>query len=94
MKLVTALSAAAFVLAPTVCLAEYPSSSGTTSAEVNAEVNKGPANEGMTAEIGGDKCYPDWAAVAKTGGSSSQNCPSSSSAYPDRNVIKKIEPHS
>jgi hypothetical protein len=71
---------------------------GSGSAEVNssasAEVNKGPANEGITAQIGGSKCYPDWAAVAKTSSSSSQDCPSSSSNYPDRNTIKKIEPHS
>jgi hypothetical protein len=59
MKLVTALSTAAFILAPAVCLA------------------KDPTNEGVNANIGGDKCYPDSASVAKTAGSTSQNCPSS-----------------
>jgi hypothetical protein len=70
MKLIIALSMPAIVLMPAIAFAENsPSSTGTVS-KPNLEQ---PSNAGEPSNTGGDKSYPDSAAVKKIAAPSSQN---------------------
>jgi hypothetical protein len=61
MKLITSLSISAFVFMPAIAFAENsPSSTGTVS----------QPNQEQTSNTGGQKFYPDWAAVKKIAPSS------------------------